>query len=274
MKNEDYIIVHGWMINELSLSGNELLCYALLFGLNSQDSNELFVDKKAIAEVLGVSSMNTIKTILKKLMHQKLVQKHEKSINGLVFSCYSINYDTLSNFDTPYQKLTPPVKFCIPPSKIDTPPSNFDTPRQILTPIKIKEEYIDNLDNTDIKNKEKIEDKSSTKKKEKKFCGFVEKIYSMYPSKCPVRNTTLGKSYKDKERIQSLMSRYSEEDIEAVVKAELDEKYGKHYMQNFSTFLNNFPDPQTISQPSLFEVESESQELNRDSMVINGVLYR
>ena len=110
MRNEDYIIVHGWMINELYLSGNELLCYALLFGLSSQDSNELLVEKKVIAEVLGVSSMNTIKTILKKLMHKKLIHKHEKSINGLTINYYSINYDALSNFDTPRQNLHTPVK--------------------------------------------------------------------------------------------------------------------------------------------------------------------
>ena len=30
------------------------------------------------------------------------------------------------------------------------------------------------------------------------------------------------------------------------VKHEIETKYGIQYMQNFSTFLNNFPDPQTI----------------------------
>ena len=34
--------------------------------------------------------------------------------------------------------------------------------------------------------------------------------------------------------------------IERVVKHEIETKYGIQYMQNFSTFLNNFPDPQTI----------------------------
>ena len=34
--------------------------------------------------------------------------------------------------------------------------------------------------------------------------------------------------------------------IERVVKHEIETKYGIQYMQNFSTFLNRFPDPQTI----------------------------
>lgn len=97
------------------------------------------------------------------------------------------------------------------------------------------------VDKSEEENKE-IEDKSSTKKKQK-FCEFIERMYALYPTKCPVRGATLGKSYKDKERIQKLLGQYTEDEIESVFKNEIEEKYGKHYMQNFSTFLNNFPDP-------------------------------
>lgn len=95
--------------------------------------------------------------------------------------------------------------------------------------------------------------------KEKANDEFVDKVYAMYPSKCPVRNTYLGKCAKDKERIKKLLKIYSKEDIEKVVKKEIEEKYGKCYMSNFSTFLNNFPDPQ-----SLFEegISQECQETN------------
>lgn len=97
------------------------------------------------------------------------------------------------------------------------------------------------IDKSKEENKE-IEDKSSTKKK-KEYDGFVERMYALYPTKCPIRGATLGKSYKDKERIQKLLRQYTEDEIESVFKNEIEEKYGKHYMQNFSTFLNNFPDP-------------------------------
>ena len=98
------------------------------------------------------------------------------------------------------------------------------------------------VDNNNVILKEK-EDKSSSKKDED---DFVEKIYKLYPSKCPVRKTTLGKCSKDKDRIRKLLGVYSESEIEQVVRKEIDEKYGKHYMQNFSTFLNNFPDPHVL----------------------------
>lgn len=76
---------------------------------------------------------------------------------------------------------------------------------------------------------------------------FIEKVYKMYPAKCPVRNTYLGKCSKDKDRIRKLLKKYSKEDIEKVVTHEVDEKFGKSMMQNFSTFLNNFPDPNELS---------------------------
>ena len=75
---------------------------------------------------------------------------------------------------------------------------------------------------------------------------FVDNIYAMYPAKCPIRNTSLGKCSKDKDRIRKLLKTYSKEDIEKVVTHEVDEKFGKSMMQNFSTFLNNFPDPNSL----------------------------
>jgi hypothetical protein len=97
---------------------------------------------------------------------------------------------------------------------------------------------------------------------------FVERIYAAYPSKCPMRGTSLGKCKKDKERIKKLLKEYTEEQIEYIVKKEVEDKYGKNYMQNFSTFLNNFPDPSCVEVPVSTPKES------KDSVIIGGVVYR
>lgn len=124
------------------------------------------------------------------------------------------------------------------------------------------------VDKSRIENKEK-EDKSSTKKK-KEHCEFVERMYALYPTKCPIRGASLGKSYKDKERIQKLLRQYTEDEIESVFKNEIEEKYGKHYMQNFSTFLNNFPDPNVMFS----DCEEGGQTTKEDKLIVNGVIYR
>lgn len=124
--------------------------------------------------------------------------------------------------------------------------------------------YSNNNNETDNNKKE------NSKKEKESQDAFVEKIYKLYPTRCPVRNTYLGKCSKDKERIRRLLRTYTEEDIERVVRKEIDEKYGRTMMQNFSTFLNNFPDP-----CSLFADAQDNEKSNNvDDLVINGQIYR
>lgn len=101
---------------------------------------------------------------------------------------------------------------------------------------------------------------------------FVERMYALYPTKCPKRNISLGKSYKDKDRIKRLLNKYSMEDIEMVIRNEIETKYGISYMQNFSTFLNNFPDPTQIDDGKGSICGKESVESNK--VIISGVEYR
>ena len=107
---------------------------------------------------------------------------------------------------------------------------------------------------------------------------FVERMYSLYPSRCPKRATSLGKTKKDKERIRKLLKCYSMEEIERVFKHEIEEKYEKQYMQNFSTFLNNFPDPNSLDNGNLFGVlvteEPNSYKEFNGSINIGGQIYR
>ena len=98
---------------------------------------------------------------------------------------------------------------------------------------------------------------------------FIDRMYALYPAKCPKRGTSLGKSYKDKDRIRKLLKRYSFEEIERVIQHEVESKYEKSYMQNFSTFLNNFPDPETVAEPS---VETSLQQ--GQVLIIDGQEYR
>lgn len=120
-------------------------------------------------------------------------------------------------------------------------------------------------------NNKEEEDKSSSKKD---IDDFVDAIYKMYPTKCPKRNTSLGKCSKDKERIRRLLRTYTMEQIAAVVKYEIDTKYGKEWMQNFSTFLNNFPDPDSIDELNKSRSADERKSNDDDRLIINGVEYK
>ena len=106
---------------------------------------------------------------------------------------------------------------------------------------------------------------------------FIDRMYLIYPTRCPKRNASLGKTKKDKDRIRKLLKCYSMDEIERVFKHEIEEKYEKQYMQNFSTFLNNFPDPNALVD-SLFNDVSELSKVEQPHSVtqlnLGGVIYR
>ena len=99
---------------------------------------------------------------------------------------------------------------------------------------------------------------------------FIERMYALYPTKCPIKNRSLGKTLKDKDRIRKLLKIYSKEDIEFVIKYEVSQKYNKSYMSNFSTFLNNFPDPTQIDGYK----KKGNEEKEEKELIINGQVYR
>jgi hypothetical protein len=99
---------------------------------------------------------------------------------------------------------------------------------------------------------------------------FVERMYTLYPTKCPKRNTSLGKSRKDKVKIKRLLKTYTQEEIELVIRHEVDSNYGVNYMKNFSTFLNNFPDP----NEGYAIAPTVTAGNTTDKLIIGGVEYK
>lgn len=125
---------------------------------------------------------------------------------------------------------------------------------------------MENLRDSIIEKEEKEDKKKGSDNDEE----FVERMYQLYPSKCPIQNRSLGKSSKDKERIRQLMKKYSKDAIEFVIRNEVNQKYNKSWMSNFSTFLNNFPDPTQID--GYINREKKITEDNRT--IINGQIYQ
>ena len=100
----------------------------------------------------------------------------------------------------------------------------------------------------------------------------VEELYAMYPTKCPKRNISLGKSFKCKDKIRKLIKQYGYEMLKFTISKECEEKYGKSYMLNFSTFLNNLPDYGYVKSES--NESSEITDNKSNDININGVTYK
>lgn len=74
IRNENHIVIHGWMRKELGLKGNELLVYALIYGF-SQDGESAFRGKLQFVQDWAGISKKTAITILQNLSEKGLVTK-------------------------------------------------------------------------------------------------------------------------------------------------------------------------------------------------------
>lgn len=87
VKNENYLVIHGYMVNELQLKGNELLIYAIIHGFSQTEGNVFSGSLQYLAEWTNSTKQGVMKN-LKSLQDKGLIGKNEKYINGVKFCEY------------------------------------------------------------------------------------------------------------------------------------------------------------------------------------------
>ena len=103
MEKNYYINIQSFMVQDLKLSGNELLTYAIVYGF-SQDGESTFVgSSKYISYALGVSRPTAIKA-LDSLTAKGLIIKSQEKINDVVFNRYKVSLDVIKNLNRPYKE--------------------------------------------------------------------------------------------------------------------------------------------------------------------------
>lgn len=91
-----------------------------------------------------------------------------------------------------------------------------------------------------------------------KNSSSVDEIYNAYPSKCPIQNRSLGKSSKDKLKIEKLLRLESKEKLLETIRLYIaDCEKNNSYVKNFSTFLNNLPDIEALKASGVSQGGSE-----------------
>lgn len=88
MKNEEYYAIAGWMVNELELSGNELLCYAIVYHYSQLESHEFYGSLSFLSESLRCSK-STAQKALQCLVDKGLIIKRNDIFNGVTYAKYS-----------------------------------------------------------------------------------------------------------------------------------------------------------------------------------------
>lgn len=99
IKNENFITIQGFMVNELGLKGNELLIYALIYGFSQDGANKFTGSLQYMADWCNISK-NGVVNALKSLVKKGLIFKEDKVVNKVKFCEYGIQ-----EIGIPYQKI-------------------------------------------------------------------------------------------------------------------------------------------------------------------------
>lgn len=87
VKEKNYITIQAFMVNDLHLSGNELITYAVIYGF-SQDDNSWFVGSRSYLAAWCQTSEKSVTNNLKKLLAKGLLRKRTKTEHGCTFNDY------------------------------------------------------------------------------------------------------------------------------------------------------------------------------------------
>lgn len=87
IKNNQYIVVQGWMVNDLQLKGNELLVFAIIHGFSQDGENRFTGSLQYLADWTSATKQGIMKN-LKSLLDKGYIAKEEKYVNGVKFCEY------------------------------------------------------------------------------------------------------------------------------------------------------------------------------------------
>lgn len=87
VRNDNYIVIQGFMINELKLKGNELIIYAIIYGFSQAEGQVFSGSLQYLADWTNSTKQGVTKS-LKGLVEKGYIQKNDKYINGVKFCEY------------------------------------------------------------------------------------------------------------------------------------------------------------------------------------------
>ena len=181
VKDDNFFLVSGWMLNRLNLKGVALQVFSIIYGF-SQDGEGSFTGSLQYLMDFTNASKNTVLKALKDLTDLEYILKSESTINGVKFCTYKTNAPVVQKLHYPGSETAPGGG-----SEIALPPGAETAPNNI------------SLDN-----------KENIKK------DIVNEVIELYHSICVSFPTLRAVSEKRKKAVAKLLKTYSMEDFRKV----------------------------------------------------------
>lgn len=213
------IIIEDWMIEREKLKGLDLLAFALIHSCTQKGNGCWYGGYDKLAQRIGATQRGAVNCV-KSLEESGFILKFDAIIEGKTRKAFkSLKYTEQSS-----------------ENGVQTERSSDEQNSEENVQIASLFSELSSDDSNNKNNNKKI------------YSDDVERLYAIYPASCPKRGMSTNKSWKEKEKLKRLLKEYPLTVIEQKLKAYVEENYGKHYMLNFSTFLNRIADmPSTVT---------------------------
>jgi len=86
-KDNNTILIQGWMLNKFELSGNELIAYALIYGFSQDEKSTFYGSINYVSAALNCSKPTAI-SVLNNLVNKGIVEKEQVILNGVANNTY------------------------------------------------------------------------------------------------------------------------------------------------------------------------------------------
>lgn len=90
IRDENFFLISGWMLNRLNLKGILLEVFAIIYGFSQDGESEFTGSIQYLCDFTGVSRP-TITKALKELVERDYLIKNEQIVNGVKFNRYKAN---------------------------------------------------------------------------------------------------------------------------------------------------------------------------------------
>ena len=181
VKDDNFFLVSGWMLNRLKLKGITLQVYSIIYGF-SQDGESYFTGSLQYLSDFTNASRPTIIKALKELVEMGYILKFENEMNGVKFNKYKANLQVVKELNYPSKEtLQGGSQISLPPPSKETLPNNIS------------------LDN-----------KENIKK------DIVNEVIELYHTICVSFPIIRAVSEARKKKIKNLLKKYTLEDFQTV----------------------------------------------------------
>lgn len=181
VKDDNFFLVSGWMLNRLNLKGITLQVFSIIYGF-SQDGESYFTGSLQYLSDFTNASRPTIIKALKELVDKGFILKYENEMNGVKFNKYKANLLVVKNLNNPSKETLPGG------SQNSLPPPSKETLHNNIV-----------LDNEENISKD-----------------IVNEVISLYHAICISFPTIRAVSEKRKKAVAKLLKSYSLDDFRKV----------------------------------------------------------